>query len=253
MTYETITYQKETGIGIIIFNRPGQRNAINEQMISELNRVLDEIEDDDRIRVLIITGGETVFCAGADLKEHFTPATSKRWNDLFSRIEKLAKPTIAAINGYAYGGGCELSLCCDLRVASETALIGLQEIKVGIIPSAGSAFRLPRLIGVGRAKEMQYFGEAISGRDAFTIGLVNRVVPAGTALDAARGLAEILLDRPPLSLKAIKECIHAGMQLDTESAMNFVMNAANLLRSTEDYQEGRKAFKEKRKPVWKGR
>lgn len=253
MNYETIRYQQEGGIGIIIFNRPDSRNAINEQMAREMNGVLDEIEADEGVRVVVITGGESVFCAGADLNEPFTPATSKRLNDLFTRIERLAKPTIAAISGYAYGGGCEISLCCDLRVASETALISLPEIKVGTIPSAGSAFRLPRLIGVGRAKEMHYVGEPVSGKEALSMGLVNRLVPAGEVLDEARRIAAILLDRPPLSLKAVKECIHAGLQLDTDSAVNFVMNAANLLRSTEDYQEGRNSFREKRKPVWKGR
>ena len=255
MNYETILYQKEGegGIGIITFNRPEKRNALSKQVVAEMNLVLDDLETDDALRVVILTGGEKVFCAGADLKETFTPAASKRLNDLFTRIEKLPKPTIAAINGYAYGGGCEISLCCDLRIASETASMGLPEIKVGTIPSGGSAFRLPRVIGSGRALEMHYLGEPLSGREALAIGLVNRVVPEGTAVGEAIRLAEILLDRPPLSLKAIKECVHAGMQVDTHSAVNFIMNAANLLRATEDYQEGRNAFREKRKPVWKGR
>jgi len=253
MNYETIRYEHEGGIAVIAFNRPESRNAINEKMAREINGALDEIEGDEKVRVVVITGGETAFCAGADLKEPFTPATSKRLNDLFTRIEKLPKPTIAAINGYAYGGGCEISLCCDLRIASETASIALPEIKVGTIPSAGSAFRLPRVIGIGRALEMHYMGEPVSAQEALSMGLVNRVVPAGEALEEARRVAAILLERPPLSLKAIKECIHAGVHLDKDSAVNFVMNTANLLRSTEDYQEGRNSFREKRKPVWKGR
>lgn len=253
MSYETIIYHKEDGIGIITFNRPDKLNAINKQFVTEMNLVLDDIEADDEIRVVTITGGEKVFCAGADLKETFTPAISKRLNDLFTRIEKFDKPTIAAINGYAVGGGCEIALCCDLRVASETASIGLPEVKVGTMPSGGGTFRLPHLIGMGRAKEMLYLGESLSGIEAFNIGLVNKVVPPGKVLDEARRLARILLDRPPLAIKAIKDCVHAGTQLDSESALNFVMNVANLLRTTEDYQEGRKAFSEKRKPIWKGR
>lgn len=252
MKYQTILYENQNRIAIITFNRPDRLNALNGQLLQELNELLDDIEHDD-IRVVILTGGEKNFSAGFDLKESRTTETIKELNAVFSRIENFCKPTIAAINGYALGGGCELALCCDLRVASETASIGLPEVKVGTIPSGGGTFRLPRLIGMGRTKEMLYVGERVTGVEAFDIGLVNKVVPVGRAIEEARNLAMILLERPPLSIKAIKECVHAGTQLDTEGAVNFVINAADLLGRTEDYIEGRSAFVEKRKPVFKGR
>lgn len=253
MNYETIIYQKEDGIGIITFNRPERFNAINEKFMKEMNLVLDEIEEDDEVRVVILTGGEKIFCSGADLKEAYTPATSKRLNRFFIRLEEFGKPTVAAINGYAGGGGCEIAVCCDLRVASETATFAFPEIKVGAMPSAGPTFWLPPLVGLGRAKELLYIGDPITAAEALNIGLVNRVVPAGTALDGAKNLAAVLLDRPPLSLRATKECIHAARGLDSKGASDFVRSASDLLRVTEDYQEGRTAFREKRKPVWKGR
>lgn len=253
MSYETVIYQKEGSIGIITFNRPDRLNAINNQLLDEFDSSLDETESED-VRVVILTGNERSFCAGFDLKETVTPSISQKYNRLINRIESFGKLTIAAIDGYALGGGCEIALCCDFRIASGTASIGLPEVKVGIIPSGGVTYRLlPRVIGLGRAKEMLYLGESLSGIEAFNIGLVNKVVPPGKVLDEAKRLAGILLDRPPLSIKAIKDCVHAGIQLDSEGTVNFVMNAANLLRPTEDYLEGREAFREKRKPIWKGK
>lgn len=253
MSYETIIYDKEDSLGIVTLNRPERLNATNEQLIKELNMVLDEIEYDDDTRVVILTGGEKVFCVGADLKEQRAPGRSQRSNRLYNRIERFGKPIIAAINGYALGGGCEMALCCDLRVASEDASIGVPEIKVGSLPSAGGTFRLLPLIGLGRAKELLYTGNSVSGVEALNIGLVNKVTPPGKALDGAKKLAEILLDRPPLAIKAIKNCVHAAIPLHTETIVDFVINSSDLLRGTEDYQEGRRAFREKRKPLWKGR
>ena len=253
MHYETILYVKEEGLGIVTLNRPQQGNSINEQLIKDFNQVLDEIEMDAEVRVVVITGGEKFFCAGADLKEVRKPGRSQRSNRLFTRIEKFAKPTIAAINGYALGGGCEMSLCCDFRMAAENARIGTPEVKVGIIPSGGATLRLPRLIGLAKAKELLFLGDPVNGQEALTIGLAYRVCPPGAALEEAKKLAQVLLERPPLSLRAVKECVHAGMQIDTESAVEYFIKTADLLRGTEDYQEGRSAFREKRKPVWKGR
>lgn len=251
MTYKTLKYQKEDSTGIVTFNRPERLNAINDQLLDELDRLFDTIESDDA-RVIIFTGSEKSFCAGFDLKEAVTPQISQKYNKLLNRIESFGKPTIAVITGYALGGGCEIALCCDFRMASETASIGLPEIKVGIIPSGGAAYRLlPRIIGLGRAKEMFYLGEPISGVEALNAGLVNKVSPPSKVLDEAKKLAKTLADRPALSIKSIKDCLHAGWQLDSEGSANFVMNAANLLRYTEDYEEGRKAFREKRKPKWK--
>jgi enoyl-CoA hydratase/carnithine racemase len=253
MNYETTRYTKEEGLGLITFNRPEQGNAINEQLIKDMQGVLDEAEKDPEIRVIIITGGEKFFCAGADLKEPRLPGRSQRSNSLFSRIEKFEKPSIAAINGYALGGGLEISLCCDFRVAAEDARLGAPEVKVGIIPSGGATLRLPRLIGMARAKEFLLLGEPITALQALNLGMLNRISPPGKALDEAKKLGKILLDRPPLSLKAIKDCVFIGQLMETEGAIEYIIRTADLLRNTEDYQEGRNAFREKRKPIWKGR
>ncbi len=253
MNHETVLYRKEHGVGIITLHRPDHGNAINEQMIKELHGVLNEVEPDGEVRVLIFTGEDRFFCSGVDLKEPRVPGAAQRSNRLYFRIERFEKPTIAAINGFALGGGCELALCCDLRVAAEDARIGTPEVKVGIIPSGGATLRLTRLIGLGRAKEMLFLGDPITGREGFSLGLVNRTVPPGLALEEAKKLGHELLERPPLSLKAIKDCVYIGMQTDTESAVEFITRAADLLRGTEDYQEGRNAFREKRKANWKGR
>jgi enoyl-CoA hydratase len=203
--------------------------------------------------VVILTGGEKVFCTGADLKETRLPGRSQRSNRLFSRIESFPMPTIAAMNGYALGGGMEISLCCDFRVAAEDSRLGTPEVKVGIIPSGGATLRLPRLMGLARAKEFLLLGEPVTAVQAFSLGAVNRVSPPGKALEEAKKLAKTLLDRPPLSLKAIKDCVHKGLLMDTERAIEYIILTADLLRDTEDYREGRAAFREKRKPVWKGK
>jgi enoyl-CoA hydratase len=253
ISYETILCAKEEGFGFITLNRPQHGNAINEQLIKDMNGALNEAEKDPEVRVIVITGGEKLFCAGADLKEPRLPGRSQRSNSLFSRIERFEKPTIAAINGYALGGGLEISLCCDFRVAAEDARLGTPEVKVGIIPSGGATLRLPRLIGIARAKELLLFGESITASQALDLGLVNRVSPPGKALDEARKLGKFLNDRPPLSLKAIKDCVLAGQLMETERAIEYIIQTADLLRNTEDYREGRNAYREKRKPVWKGR
>jgi enoyl-CoA hydratase len=253
MDFETILFAREEGFGIITLNRPDQGNSINEQLIKDVNSALGEIEKDTEVRVVVITGGEKFFCSGADLKEPRLPGRSRRANSLFTRIERFDKPTIVAINGYALGGGFEISLCCDFRVAAEDARLGTPEVKVGIIPSGGATLRLPRLVGLARAKEFLLLGESITGAQALMMGIVNRVSPPGKALDESKKLAQMLIDRPPLSLKAIKDCVLAGQLMETDSAIEYIIQTADRLRGTEDYQEGRNAFREKRKPVWKGK
>lgn len=251
--YENLLYSMERGIATVTINRPGRGNTINDPLIADFHRTLDAIERDGEVRAVIVTGGPKVFCAGADLTEIRTPGRTERSNRLFSRIDNLDKPTIAAINGYALGGGLELSLCCDFRVASEDARLGTPEVKVGIIPSGGATLRLTRVVGVAKAKELLLVGDAIGAARALEIGLVHRVATPGTALAEATKLAETLLDRAPLSIKVIKECIRVGMVSDDQAAVGYIIKAADLLRNTEDYAEGRAAFREKRKPVWKGR
>jgi len=253
MDFETILFAREEGFGIITLNRPGQGNSINEQLIKDINSALDEIEKDTEVRVVVITGGEKFFCSGADLKEPRLPGRSQRANSLFTRIERFDKPTIVAINGYALGGGFEISLCCDFRVAAEDARLGTPEVKVGIIASGGATLRLPRLVGLARAKEFLLLGESITGTQALAMGIVNRISPPGKAQDEAKKLAQMLIDKPPLSLKAVKDCVLAGQLMETDSAIEYIIQTADRLRDTEDYQEGRNAFREKRKPVWKGK
>jgi enoyl-CoA hydratase/carnithine racemase len=188
------------------------------------------------------------------LKEQRPKGGLKVSNQFYSRLETFRKVTIAAIEGHCLGGGLEMALCCDLRIASETANIGLPEVKVGSFPAGGGTFRLQRLIGLEKAKTLIYSGDPISGKEAFNIGLVGQLAEPGSALDEAKRYARSLTPRAPLSLITAKACLNAGINvgIDTEAYIQFVSNAYELLQKSYDYQEGRKAFKEKRKPVWRG-
>ncbi len=260
MEYETIIYRKDGGIATVTFNRPERLNAINARMGSELEYMLDELADDDEVRVVIITGAGRGFCAGADIKEmadasaqQSSQRSRRRRYRFFNKLEDLWKPVIAAINGPCNGGGLEIALCCDFRIASEAASFGLGEVKLGIIPAAGATARLPRLIGPARAKELLYFGNVIDARRAYEVGLVNKVVPAEELMAEAMRWAGELAERPPLSLRMLKYCVNVGMQMDLLSALDYESKCAEILRNTEDYREGTRAFVEKRKPVFRGR
>lgn len=253
MAYETIIYQKEEGIGIITLNRPHRKNAINSQLLDEMRQALDEIAGDDEVRVVIITGAEGAFSAGADIRERMPPDYLRRFRDLLRAIETGGKPVIAAVNGLALGGGCEISLACDLTIASQSATMGVPEIKIGAIPSAGGTQRLPRLIGAARAKELLFFGNPINSNEAYRVGLVNKVVPDENFMDEVKNIARVLLDRPPVALRMAKSAVNTGIKIDLESGLDFEANCAAILSTTEDSKEGIRAFAEKRKPVWKGR
>jgi enoyl-CoA hydratase/carnithine racemase len=257
MAYETLIYEKEGGIGIITLNRPERLNAINFQLAFELDRLLDEILEDTEARTVIITGAGRGFCAGADIKEMADPQAKRlpvgRRYTFFNKIEDLDRPVVAAINGPANGGGLELALACDFRIASEAANFGLGEVKLGVMPAGGGTARLPRLIGVSRAKEFLYFGNRIDAEEAHRIGLVNRVVPAEKLTDEAKAWAAELAERPPLSLKMLKYCVNLGMQMDILGAIDYEAKCAAILTASEDSVEGVRAFVEKRKPVFKGR
>ncbi|MBI4336416.1 MAG: enoyl-CoA hydratase/isomerase family protein [Chloroflexi bacterium] len=258
MPYETLLYRKEGSLAVITLNRPDRLNALSRQLWQDMNAVLDEIEGDGEVRVVILHGNGRAFCAGADIRERVdteaaTPPLARATSAVFTKLENLSKVTIAAIHGFALGGGCELAMACDLRIAAEGSQFGQPEVKLGILPGAGGTQRLPRLIGSGRAKELMYVGDFIPASTAFQWGLVNRVVPADRLLDEARAFANVLLERPPLALRLIKSCVQVGLQTDLHSGLEYEARCSYILNTSEDRKEGMRAFVEKRKPVFHGR
>ncbi len=261
MNYETLIYEKEEGIAVVLLNRPKQRNALSLRMKQELGHIFDVVEEDEEVKAVILTGGETAFCAGADIKERSTMQMTqaefyferRRSHAFYCKLENCQKPVIAAVCGVAVGGGSELALVCDLRIASEDARFGFPEVKIGMIPAAGGTQRLPRLIGATRAKEMLYTGDFVDAQEAYRIGLVNRVVPTEQVMEEAKGLARKLADHPPLSVKFMKRAVNTGLQMDLESALDYESHIAAMLGTSEDRVEGFMAFVEKRKAVYKGR
>jgi len=260
MEFNTIRYEKQNQIAVITLNRPKSMNAIDSIFIREFHQLFDEIKDDDEIGAVIITGSEKVFAAGADIKEVggiATPAQAHEFvvkvQSLFNKIESLEKPVIAAVSGLALGGGCELTLVCDIRIAAENALFGQPEIKIGVIPGGGGTQRLTRLIGVGRAKEMLYTGDPIDAEEAYRIGLVNKVVPVGSLMDESKEMAVKFLKQPGFALRITKMVVNEGINMDLQSALAHEARCFELLFSTEDQKEGMMAFVEKRKPEFKNR
>ncbi len=261
MTYEAIILEKEGGISIITLNRPERLNALNGQLMYELATVLDELEADPECVSVIITGAGRGLCAGADIKEAVAPPSggarrrgpgSTRFG-LFNRLEEFSRPVIAAINGPCNGGGLELTLSCDFRIASEAATLGLGEVKLGIMPAGGGTARLPRLIGPGKAKEFLYFGNTVPAEEAYRLGIVNKVVPPEELLPEAKRWAAELAERPPISLRMLKNCVNIGMQMHLLDAIDYELKCSAILTNTEDRVEGMRAFVEKRKPVFKGK
>jgi enoyl-CoA hydratase len=260
MSYNTLLYQKEEGIGIVTINRPKALNAANSEVNSELFRLFEEIEADAEVRVVILTGaGDRAFMAGADIVEMSSldavgsakfALGARKAND---RIYNLSKPVIAAIAGFALGGGCELALACDLRIAAENARFGQPEITVGIIPGGGGTQRLPRLIGMGRAKELVYTGDMIDAQAALSMGLVNKVVPNDKLMEEAKNMAKKLISRSGRILTLAKQAINTGASLDLASALDFEAQCFSLCFETEDQKEGMKAFMEKRKAAFKNK
>ncbi|HEX9896373.1 MAG TPA: enoyl-CoA hydratase/isomerase family protein [Dehalococcoidales bacterium] len=256
MAFETMLYEKEEELAIVTMNRPDKLNSINTRMQAEMKEIWDDIERDTSIRVVIITGGEKCFSAGADVREQLPPGVSRPSSrDQFKKIEDSNKLSIAAVSGYCLGGGLELSLCCDLRIASETAQFGLVELRLGVVPGAGGMQRLPRLVGTGRAKEMLYLAQQINANEAYRIGLVNRVVLVASLMSEAKAITRALLEFPPHGLKIAKRCINEGMQTDLASALKLDIAIATQEMSSPlaraNSEEGRKAFSEKRKPKYK--
>jgi len=257
LPYNTLTFEKKEGIGIITFNRPKSLNAINNEFLEEMTNVLDEISIDGAVRVLILTGGEKVFAAGADITELAkinAPLEArnfgKKIRSMFDKISKMKKPVIAAIAGFAFGGGCEIALACDIRIAAENARFGQPEIKLGVIPGAGGTQRLPRLVGAGRAKGLLFSGDPIDAQEAYRIGLVNKVVPIDRLIDEGKKMARIYVERPQYALMTIKELVDEGLDMSLASALAHEARCFEILFSTYDKNEGMNAFLEKRKPKY---
>jgi enoyl-CoA hydratase len=235
MEFETIVYQKQNKILEIILNRPDRLNAINKKLSEELEGAIDVAAEDSEVKVIIFSGNGNSFCAGADIKEmNFNSLEEvevflKKIHALFNKIENIEKPTIAAINGYALGGGCELALLCDIRIASERSTIGVPEIKMGFLPGAGGTQRLPRLIGIGNALEMLFTGEPLDANSAYRIGLFNKVVEHGKLMDEALKLAGILVDRSALAIKMAKKLVKNGINMDLKSALKFEIQCVGYL------------------------
>jgi len=260
MNFQTLSYEKKQKIAIIKLNRPKYMNALNSAVIAELEQAFDHIAADDDAFVVVIHGGEKAFAAGADIKEISTLATpiqahrfASQVHHLFNKIENFEKPVIAAVRGVALGGGCELILACDIRIAAENAFFGVPEINIGVIPGGGGTQRLPRIIGIGRAKELIYSGTPIDAKEAYRIGLVNKVVPAEELLDAAESIAAKYANQPAFALKVAKMAVTGGINMDLGSALSYEQRCFELLFSTEDQKEGMRAFMEKRAPVFSGK
>jgi enoyl-CoA hydratase/carnithine racemase len=260
MTYETILYDVADGVATVTLNRPEVHNAMNERMRQELTRCFGEVATSDAVRVVVVTGaGERAFSAGADIREFLEPPVPTQFREARRRVdfrremERCPQPIIAAIRGYAFGGGLEMALACDIRIAAEDAQLGLTEINLAIIPGGGGTQRLPRLVGRGKALEMILTGMRIPAAEALRIGLVERVVPVAELPAAAQGLARTLAEKAPVALRYAKEAVVGGLGLALEDGIRLENDLATLLRTTEDRVEGAKAFVEKRKPRWTGR
>jgi enoyl-CoA hydratase/carnithine racemase len=255
MAYETIIVEKEGNIGIITLNRP-PANSVNFALLKDLDRALDQFEEDKEIRALIITGaGEKGFSAGFDVTEAARAAEiGNTGRAVFSRIERYPKPVVAAINGYALGGGCELTMACHFRVmvSTEKAKIGCPEVNLGIIPGWGGTQRMPRLIGKTRAMDMLVFGKRINAPEALNIGLINKVSEPGELMNDAKDLAHRLAKQAPLAVKAILESVTLGLETTLEEGLKVEGKNLSMVSSSKDAMEGITAFLEKREAQFKG-
>jgi enoyl-CoA hydratase len=260
MAYDNLLFEVSDKIARITFNRPNVLNALNRKTMDELGDCLKKVRADDDIRVLILTGaGEKAFIAGADITElsQQTPVNGPEFTlygqEIIHRLETLGKPAIAAINGFALGGGCELALACTLRIASRNAKLGQPEVKLGIIPGYGGSQRLPRLCGKGVAHELILTGEMISADEALRVGLVNRVVESGELLATAEAIAKKIIANAPLAVKYAMEAVERGMEMPQEEGLYLEATLFGLCCATQDMREGTRAFLEKRPAKFEGR
>ena len=260
MAYSTILFDVTDGIARITINRPDKLNALNATVMQELSSAVTQVETDDGIRGVLLTGaGPKAFVAGADISELAAQgpvdgkARAQLGQSVFRRLERCGKPVVAAVNGFALGGGCELAMACHLRVASEAAKFGQPEVKLGIGPGYGGTVRLPRLVGKGRALELLLTGDMIDAAEALRIGLVNRVVPADRLLPEAETLLRKILENGPLAIRFVIEAVDAGLELSVDDGLLLEANHFGLLSATADMREGTAAFLERRKAGFTGR
>jgi len=260
MEFKNTLYEKSERTATITINRPEVLNALNEETILEILSRLEDAKGDETIRVIVVTGaGDRAFSAGADIKmikdmdSSKARDVSKLGHKLCDTIEKLEKPVIAAINGYALGGGLEFAMACDIRIASENARLGQTEIKLGLIPGWGGTQRLPRFLGKGVAKEMIFTGKNIDAKTAERLGLVNAVVPHDQLRSVVRELAREIADKPPVSIRLAKELINSSLETSLSVGETREAEAFGIAASTEDFREGVDAFLKKRKPKFEGR
>lgn len=257
-TYETLLVDVTDRIAVVTLNRPEVRNAINAQVQEDLRGVLDAFRHDDGVGAVVITGaGERAFAAGADIGQlqHYDLHTglSSAMQRLYDEVESYDKPTIAAVNGYALGGGCELAMACDIRIASTAARFGLPETNLSVLPGAGGTQRMARLAGVGTAVDLILTGRMLAAEEALAAGLATRIAEPEALLDTARQVAGDILGKGPLAVRLAKLVIRTGMDADRRTGLVVEQLAQSLLYTTEDKREGAEAFLAKRKPEWSGR
>lgn len=259
MDLKATIYEKGDGIGVITINRPKAFNALNSDVLDDIYTIINSIEFDDEVRCVIITGGPKAFAAGADIgfmaKANLLEIDQYilKFQRAYDSITNLTKPVIAAVGGMALGGGCELALACDIRIAVEGSKLGVPETNLGLIPGAGGTQRLARVVGIGWAKHMAMTGDPVDADTAFRIGLITQVVKPEELMDAAKKLARKLAAKAPITNKVVKQCLNTSISTDLNAGMAFERRSFNFVISTEDAKEGLNAFIEKRKPDFKGR
>lgn len=260
MTFENLLIERDGPVAVITFNRPKVLNALNTNTLTELSSAMVACKEDDEVRAIVLTGsGEKSFVAGADINELAmqTPIQGKeharRGQQVFDAIEQLGKPVIAAVNGFALGGGCELAMACTMRVAADTARFGQPEINLGIIPGYAGSQRLPRLVGKGVALEILLTGDMISAPRAYEIGLVNRVVPAAELLTEAKKLAHVLASKAPIAVRYIIQAVNEGLDAPLPVGQFLETALFGAIAASDDMKEGTRAFLDKRKANWQGK